>query len=232
MRVGSENAGQRWRWWGRGALLAACASALSLTGETLFSRPAEKQVEHGQIESAYFQGRLVRFELAPVEEGEKPFTLGPWRFGALVATKPHDKRLNLYLVAPGRQHRTAGWEEYDHNDVINALPPGGAVREWDVYWAIVLDPALRQELREERELLLQAQAWFRPGDLFSLEDVPGRVFLGRFVGVHSVRELQRFRRRDRLLPRLIIVPAGFAIRASAYETEAEDAAQPAGQTAE
>lgn len=222
------------RGWRRALLVALCAGALSAAGHP--PGPAvwrqQRAAEHGQIEAAYFEGRLVRFQLAPLPDGEEPFSIGPWRFGARVASKPHDKRLNLYLLAPGRQHRTPGWEEYDHNDVINALPPRETPREWDVYWAIVLDPALRGDLRTERDLLLAAQTGFRPGDLFALDDIPGRVFLQRFVGAESVRDLERFRRRDGRLPRLIIVPAGFAIRGSAYEVkeearEQEQAAPPA-----
>jgi hypothetical protein len=215
-------------WRRRALLVALCAGALTAAGHP--PSPAgwqqQRSAEHGQIESAYFDGRLVRFELAPVPEGEQPFTAGPWRFGARVASKPHDRRLNLYLVAPGRQHRTPGWEAYDHNDVINALPLRETPQEWDVYWAIVLDPALRRDLRTERDLLLEAQTGFRPGDMFALEDIPGRAFLQRFVGAESMRDLRRFRRRDGLLPRLIIVPAGFAIRGSAYEIKEEEEVKP------
>jgi hypothetical protein len=232
MGRGKGKAG-RASWVRRGVLVAAAAGALSLTGEVSFSRPAEEaHAEHGEIDSAWYQGRLVRFELAPLEGGEEPFLMGPWRFGARVATKPHDRRLNLYLAAPGTQHRTPGWEAYDHNDVINALPPEGALREWDVYWAVVLDPALQPELRSERDLLLEAQAGFRPEEGFSLEQAPGHAFLKRFVGVRSMRELERYRRRDGTLPRLIIAPAGFAIRGRAFAPpppERAEAGAPRGE---
>lgn len=171
-----------------------------------------------QVSTAYLRGQLVNFNLAPLEKGQQPFTIGPWRFPARVSDrKPRDHRLNLYLVAPGTQHHAEDYPEFDHNDIINALPPEGAVVEWDVYWAIVLDPSLREELRGEQELIVEAQRGFVPGDLFEFQDVPGQAFLRTFLSVDSLDGLVRYRLKDGHLPRVIIVPAGFAIRASAAE---------------
>jgi len=197
----------------RPALLMGCA-ALLWAGTPSAEPP-------GPFSTAYLRSQLVSFHLAPIQKGQQPFTIGPWQFGVRVTDrKPRDHRLNLYLVSPGTMHHAEGQEEFDHNDVINALPPEGAVVEWDVYWVIVLDPALRQELRSEREMIVQAQEGFTPGDLFEFQDIPGRAFLGAFLTIDSLDELAPYRLRDGRLPRVVIVPAGFAVRASAGPPEA------------
>lgn len=176
----------------------------------------------GTISAAYLRNLLVPFHLAPLEKGQQPFSIGPWQFGARMSDrKPRDHRLNLYLVAPGTQHQAEGYEEFDHNDVINALPREGTVAEWDVYWVIVLDPALRQDLRSEDALIVEAQEGFVPGDLFEFQDIPGQAFLRAFLAIDSLDELAPYRLKDGRLPRVIIVPAGFAIRASAGEAGPE-----------
>lgn len=180
------------------------------------------------VSTAYLRNQPVNFQLAPAGRGQQPFSIGPWQLGARVSDrKPRDKRLNLYLVAPGTQHHAEGYEEFDHNDVINALPPADAVVEWDVYWVIVLDPALRQDLRSEQDLIVEAQEGFVPGDLFEFQDLPGQTFLREFLGIDSLDGLAPYRRTDGELPRVIIVPAGFAIRASAAAPVAESADAPA-----
>lgn len=150
------------------------------------------------------------------EDAAKPVTVGPWRLGARVGdAKPRDKRLNLYLVAPGTQYHLDGSEAYDHNAIVNALPEEGKSREYDVYWALVLDPGLKADFRNERDVILAAQATFVPGDLFEFDDVPTDFLLRTYLKIDSLEGFARFRRRDGTLPRLIIVPAGFAILASA-----------------
>lgn len=173
------------------------------------------------VSTAYLRNQLVSFNLAPIPKGQQPFSFGPWRFGARVSDrKPRDARLNLYLVSPGALHQAEGYEDFGHNDIINALPPEGAVVEWDVYWAIVLDPALQEDIRSEQELIVQAQDGFTPGDLFEFQDVPGHAFLRAFLNIDSLDGLAPYRLKDGHLPRVIIVPAGFAIRASAAPPEA------------
>jgi len=182
----------------------------------------------GSASTAYLRNLLVPFHLAPLEKGQKAFSIGPWQFGARVSDrKPRDHRLNLYLVAPGTQHRAEGHEEFDHNDVINALPPEGTVAEWDVYWVIVLDPAPHEELRDEHDLIVEAQKAFVPGDLFEFRDIPGKAFLRAFLDIDSLDGLAPYRLKDGRLPRVIIVPAGFAIRASAGEPAGPEAEAPA-----
>ncbi len=204
----------------RVAALVGCAAAL--WAGTPGAEPPNP------VATAYLRNQLVTFNLAPLEKGQQPFSVGPWSFGARVSDlKPRDKRLNLYLVAPGALHRADGFEEFDHNDVINALPPEGAVVEWDVYWVIVLDPALKEELRSEQELIVEAQKGFVPGDLFEFQDVPGQAFLRTFLSLDSLDDLASYRLQNGQLPRVIIVPAGFAVRAIAAEPTGHEAETPA-----
>jgi len=199
----------------RFAGLVGCATALWAS--------APSADPPSSVSAVYLRGQPVDFHLASAGQGQQPFSIGPWQFGARVSDrKPRDKRLNLYLVAPGTQHHAEGYEEFDHNDVINALPPGDATVEWDVYWAIVLDPTLRQDLRSEQDLIVRAQEGFVPGDLFEFQDIPGQAFLRAFLEIDSLDGLAPYQRRDGQLPRVIIVPAGFAIRASAALPEAEN----------
>jgi hypothetical protein len=191
----------------------------------------ERDFRPTSLQSAYLDGEEVAFRIAPASRGKRPLVLGPWQFGVPAEFgKPRDGRLNLYLVSPGSGHRVPGWDEFDHNGIVNTVPARrGAVLEWDVYWAIVLDPKLHDELRSEHDLLVAMQAGFRPHDLLEFDDIPGRAFLRTFLEIDSLRGLRRFRRRDGRLPRVVIVPAGFAIRAGAERrTVAKVAARPRG----
>lgn len=175
------------------------------------------------LEAVYLDGEEKRLILADVA---KPVTVGPWRLGTRVSdTKPRDKRLNLYLAAPGTQYHLEGSEGYDHNAIVNALPADGRSREYDVYWALALDPKLKTEFRSERELIIAAQTTFSPGDLFEFDDVPSDFLLRTYLKVDSLETLEKFRRRDGTLPRVIIVPAGFAITASAPPKAADEPVQ-------
>ncbi|HWX54731.1 MAG TPA: hypothetical protein VN176_09090 [Verrucomicrobiae bacterium] len=163
---------------------------------------------------AYHDGTDVLF--APDSAGAGPLaTFGPWTLGRpLREEKPLDKRLNLYVVVPGRQYRSAAYLEYDHNLIVNMLTEDKP-REWDVYWCFVLDPALQADIRGEHELLVAAQQSFRPADLFDLEDVPGQEVMGEKIAVKSMADLRHYRRKDGSLPRVLIVPARLALRAAA-----------------
>ena len=170
----------------------------------------------GEIDSAYFDGNAVAFTVVS-KSGHKPvLDIGPWHYGERVRdARPKDVRPNVYLVSPGQQHHNDLREQFDHNTVINLLPASDVPAEWDVYWAIVLDPALHHDFRSERELLLAAQSEFTPGDLFEFSDVPGRAFLRSFLLIDSLGKLKRFRHKNGRTPRLVIVRAGFTIRATA-----------------
>ncbi len=179
------------------------------------------------VTSAYYEGKVVNLTLTAPAASRRSVLLGPWDFGERVSDpKPRDKRLNFYLVCPGRQHHAEGWENYDHNLIVNALSPEGAGGEWDVYYAIVLDPALRDDLRRERQLIFDAQSRFVPGDLYELDDAPGAAFLRLFLRVESLEDLAPYRRRDGSLPRLILARAGFAVHASATSPEPPPAPRP------
>lgn len=159
--------------------------------------------------------------LLPSEE--KPtgleFELGPWRFGRRVNTakvgdpsKPHDKRLNLYIVLPGRQFSSADDPQFDHNLVINAKPAAEADSEFDVYYAVFLDPRHVTDVRRERDIILAAQTHFMPGDLFEFNDVPAAEMLRRQLQWNDMRDLRPYRRRDGALPRLLILPVNAVLR--------------------
>ena len=142
--------------------------------------------------------------------------LGPWNLGERLAEdKPIDKRLNLYFVAPGRQYRAPGKPEYDHNLVVNKYTVDGKPRDWDIFWCFILDPALRPDLRSERELLLAKHQTFRPAALFEFKDIPSHALMAERLSIKSMADLRRFRRKDGSLPRLLIVPARLAVRATA-----------------
>jgi len=163
--------------------------------------------------SAYHENEVVQF--APEAGTRHTASLGPWTLGRrLNEGKPLDKRLNLYVVIPGKQYHSANNPEYDHNLVVNALTHEKA-REWDVFWCFVLDPKLTDDFRSEHDLLAAAQQSFFPADLFDVEDIPGREVLREKTDIESLSDLKRFRHKDRSLPRVLIVPAHLAVSATA-----------------
>jgi len=178
-----------------------------------------------QIVQAYHQGELIKLEIAPAQ-GHHLLAIGPWRFGPRVApAKPSDKHPNLYVVIPGSQYHADGWDDYDHNLLISYAPHSGIV-DFDVYWAIVLDPKLREDFQSEETLLMAAQQTFRPNDLFALDDIPGGAVLERVLKIEDMQDLkQRFQRSGGRLPRLIITPAGAVVRASNASAEEAEPAQ-------
>ena len=147
----------------------------------------------------------------------KLVAIGPWNLGVRVGDeKPlDDKRLNLYVVVPGMQYRAAGKAEYDHNLVINKYTVDGKARDWDVFWCFILDPAMHSDLRSERELLVAKHQTFRPAALFEFKDIPSHALIAERLGVKSMADMKRFRRNDGMLPRLLILPARLAVRATA-----------------
>jgi hypothetical protein len=209
-------------------LVCATLVAGVLLGVAVAQEPAPTPTSV-HITGAYVQGKLVQLTAEAPKHARRIFTAGPWTFGALIPDrKPKDKRPNLYVVAPGTQYHNEQFKEYDHNIILSGLPTTADEVDWDVYWAIVLDPALRADFRDERELIVAAQDGFAPGDRFDSGDIPGAAFLRSCMHIQSVDDLQSFRRADGTLPRLIIVPAGFLVRASAVDP---DAPPPAGRVA-
>jgi hypothetical protein len=174
--------------------------------------------------AAYYDGAAIVFTPA-VTASRSVAGLGPWVFGTrLSEDKPLDKRLNLYVVIPGKQHQSPSGAEYDHNLVVNTIT-GDKIREWDIYWCFRIDPSLNDDLWSEHDLIVAAQQFFKPADLFDMEDIPGRAALAEKAGLHTLADLKHFRRRDGSLPRLLIIPARQAISATASAGPSELKAQ-------
>jgi len=166
---------------------------------------------------AYYESANV---LLAAEEGNSRqlASLGPWVFGPrLQEGKPLDKRFNLYVLIPGKQYRSPVSPEYDHTLIVNALTHDNP-REWDIFWCLALDPKLREDFHNEKDLILAAQQTFKPADLFDLEDIPARNVLADGFGVRTLADMRRYRHKDGSMPRLLILPARFAIRATVETT--------------
>lgn len=193
-----------WRYMACGLLLAAIVYAAG-------------PVDSGrlQIDSAYYEGARVPFTVLEPGNRNAQLRVGPWLLGVRAAdSTPRDRRRNLYVVFPGTLHRSPGWPDYDHNCVLSDLPATAEPVEWDVYWAVVLDPTLQEDYRSEQALVLADQSSFIPPDLLEFNDVPAAGFLRAQMKVRSLGDLARFRRKDGTLPRLLITPAGYAVRGS------------------
>jgi hypothetical protein len=152
---------------------------------------------------------------------------GPWELGERLSVKddkPRDKRLNLYVVVPGGQYHSFRHSEYNHTRVVNKYTVGGKRREWDIFWCLVLDPSLDGDLRSEHELLIAAHQRFRPADNFEIRNIPAHRVMAEMLSITSVEGLKRFRHKDGSLPRLLIVPARLAVRATATREPASAAA--------
>lgn len=173
------------------------------------------------VGTAYLDGQQFTMQIAQPGNKERLERFGPWRVGAVVRAakkgdpaRPHDNRLNLYVVVPGEQHRSAD-SGFDHNVIVNARPAAAdGEREYDVYWALVLDPKLRVDFRAEHDLLLAAQDEFHPSDLLEFEDLPSAEFLSRVLRRESLAELKTWQKKGGSWPRVMIVPAQFAVRAA------------------
>lgn len=166
--------------------------------------------------TAYLNGEPVPLQVAQPSGKEKPVGFGPWKLGAKVGeSKPHDTRLNLYIVVPGDDYQSESESAslYDHNRVINLAPKEDGTAEFDVYWAVALEPHLNQDFHSEAELLAAAQRRFLPGDLYDIKDAPGAGFLREVLQIDSLADLRPHRRKDGSLPMVLILPARFAVRA-------------------
>lgn len=167
--------------------------------------------------ATYLNGEPVGFEMVQPAGKAKAAGFGPWKLGAkVVESKPHDTRLNLYIVVPGDDFQSdsdaAGL--FDHNRVINMPPREKTAADFDVYWAIALEPHVNQDFHSEGDLLEAAQKRFIPGDLFEVKDAPGAGFLREVLHIDSLAGLKPYRRKDGSLPTVLLVPAGFAVRGS------------------
>ena len=163
---------------------------------------------------AYHDGS--RILLAPQVTGKRPMAkFGPWELGErLKDSNLREKRLNLYVVFPGRQYRSMLHRRYNHTLVINKYTVDGKPREWDVFWCLVLDPSLHKDLRSERDLLAAAQERFRPAHDLKVRRIPSHQVMAEELNVSSVDDLRRFRDKDGSLPRVLILPAHLAVKAT------------------
>lgn len=168
---------------------------------------------------AYHDGEKVIF--SPGHTGtNRMASFGPWNLGERLSEgKPLDNRLNLYVVVPGGQYRSSARPEYDHNRVVNKYTVDGQVREWDIFYCFVIDPKLRNDFRGETDLLMAAHETFFPPALFAINDVPANAMLAEKIGVTSMADLRRYRHKGGGLPRLLIVPARLAVRATAEQPD-------------
>jgi hypothetical protein len=187
------------------------AGAVALAGLS-----AQAQAPDTALTSVYLHGQNVPFVPGTPDKAHKLEHVGPWALGAQAADpKPHDKRLNLYLIFPGKQYVSDAASEFDHNAIVNAPPkkPDAEI-EWDVFYCFVLDPHLRDDITTERDLIVLAQQRWLPGDLLEFSDVPSAGALRELKKADDVTDLAQWHRKknDDMLPRVVIVPAGFAVR--------------------
>src|SRR5262249_39239211 len=137
------------------AKLGIFAAAVSLTS---FARQQAKPLV------VYHDGSRMLFTMHDTGT-HRMAKYGRWDLGGRVKDeKLRDRRLNLYVVVPGRQYRSLLHRRYNHTLVINKYTVDGKPREWDIFWCLVLDPSLRSDLRSEHDLLVAAQETFRPPD--------------------------------------------------------------------
>lgn len=169
----------------------------------------------------------MKVHSGPFESGERTLVVGPWNMGPRVSPKPNDKRPNLYFVIPGTLHHIDGEPRYDHTEILSAAPDDP--KEFDVYWAVVLDPALKDDFNAERQLLMAAQDSFSPGDGFTFDQIPSAKFLESMLKISSLDKLEKYRRPDGSFPRMAIITAGFAVRLSVEKPEEKTAEQPAAE---
>ena len=165
--------------------------------------------------TAYHDGSAIVFT-PEVTGTQRLATFGPWNLGERLSEgKPLDNRLNLYVVVPGTQYRSAVHPEYDHNRIVNKYTIDGKAREWDVFYCFIVDSSLPADIRSEGDLLVAAHQTFRPGELFEVSDIPASEMMAEKLGVNSLSQLRKYRRKNGTLPRMLIVPAHLAVRGTA-----------------
>ncbi len=195
---------------GSAACLAACIG-VALCAQ---AKPRQHEVSLAgklHLDQAYYDGRVVNLKVTPLKRGEHPRVVGPWYFGPRIDARPSDKRPNLYIVVPGSLHEIENGQEYDHNEILSAVPDDES--DFDVWWVVVLDPSLQQQFHSEKELIMAAQQEFRPAADLTFDDVPGAPLLKNVLHVRDLSGLDKYRRPSGELPRVAIVNAHFSIRA-------------------
>lgn len=151
----------------------------------------------------------------PARDNRHTLVVGPWNLGEKVNPERNDKRPNLYFVSPGTQHQVDGQPDFDHNEILSALPKEASY--FDVYWVVVLDPSVREEFTSEQQIILATQGTFTPAEDFTFDQIPSAGFLRAFLKINSVEGLEKRRRPDGGLPQVAIIPARFTVKAIAEE---------------
>ena len=192
-------------------------SATALAASKPKAKTAAKHIPKLHLDQAYFNAHLVTLHSPAVEKGEHVLVVGPWNLGPKVSSKPDDKRPNLYFVAPGTQHQIEGHPEYDHNEILSLAPD--EPKDFDVYFAVVLDPTLQEDFTSERQMLMAAQERFTPSEDFTFDQIPAAGFLKAMSKISTLDDLDKFRRKDGSLPRMAIITAHFAVRFSVDNPE-------------
>ncbi len=131
------------------------------------------------------------------------------------------------MVVPGRgQQPETGASSDTHsaktapecNLVLSAIPAEEPA-EFDVYWAVVLDPNLKEDIRAETQLVLAAQEPFTPDEQFHFTQVPSHAFLRNVLHIESLDQLADSKRPDGTFPKVAIIPAKFAVRANVSDAQ-------------
>jgi len=176
--------------------------------------------------SAYADGKTFIFK--PVSGHGHVLKVGDTVLGhALADRKPQDSRPNLYVFAPGTQYDFQHPDAIQFSLVVSELPRSAEPVLWDVYWALLLDPGLHTEtITSERKLLLATQETFLPNQPLRFDYVPAAPLLRAQLHIDSVEGLNRFRRPGGGLPRIVIIPANFVVRASVVDPDAPTTCPP------
>lgn len=165
----------------------------------------------------YHDGKIVKLDFV---SGSSIFKVGPWKISTqVVHERPRDGHPNLYIVAPGTQYVDTVTERYDHNEIISYVPTKLGAQDWDVYFAIILDPNLHENFYSEHRLIVATQDDFAPAADFKFEDIPGASFLREYLNIRSIEELGYYKRLNGRFPRLIIVPAKLSLKASVPDSD-------------
>ena len=202
--------------------VALCAVAVvSAQAQTVAKKKAKPQPKPApvllHVTNAYFAGHEVKFKSEPSGKSRHVLAVGPWNLGEKVNPGNNDLRPNLYFVFPGTEHQADGRPDFDHNQVLSAVPKEES--NFDVYWVVVLDPAAVQDFTSEQQIILATQETFEPSEDFPFEQIPSAGFLRTFLKVSDMEGLERFKRPDGELPRVAIIPAKVTVKALAEEIE-------------
>jgi hypothetical protein len=169
---------------------------------------------------AFFDGHEIDFTATHTRIPGREFKFGPWNVGARAGhVKPVDRSPNLYLVVPGTQFERTDTTAFNHNRILSSIPKGGGASEWDVYWALILDPTLTIDFHSERELLVAAQEEFMPPADFTLDKVPSQLVLRDYLKIRTLAQLDKYRHPDGTLPGVLIVPANLSVKGTAYDID-------------